>query len=244
MKIKFLGTSHGVPMPGRHYQSVLIETNERLYLADAGAPVMDCLITGGFDPAKVKAVFITHMHQDHMLGLVDMISLGTWYYKDMNFEVHMPKEEDIKCVRGFCEELLCENVSKNINFKREKQGVIFNDGFIKVTAFLNEHMKEASKPSFGYIIEGEGKRICITGDMHKTLCDFPAELLKQKTDFLITECAHFYSEELSEKLADINAETVAVVHVFPDEKYEKLKALKGKFDFELVFPNDGDEFII
>ena len=38
MKIKFLGTSHGVPMPGRYYQSFLIEAGENAYLVDAELP--------------------------------------------------------------------------------------------------------------------------------------------------------------------------------------------------------------
>ena len=62
MKIKFLGTSHGVPLPERHYQSILIETDNGDYLFDAGAPVMECWIKEGYDLTKLKSVFVTHVH--------------------------------------------------------------------------------------------------------------------------------------------------------------------------------------
>ena len=73
---------------------------------DAGAPVMDILINEGYDLTKIKAVFITHMHADHMNGLLDMISLATWYYKDMSFEVNLPEvnEGDAVCAAS----ILCD----------------------------------------------------------------------------------------------------------------------------------------
>lgn len=55
MKTKFLGTSHGAPLPGRHCQSILIETNAGAYLFDAGAPaekLKDC---------KTDAVAVIHV---------------------------------------------------------------------------------------------------------------------------------------------------------------------------------------
>ena len=48
----------------------LIETAKGGYIIDAGAPVMDCLLRRGFEPEKLKAVFITHMHGDHVNGLI------------------------------------------------------------------------------------------------------------------------------------------------------------------------------
>ena len=64
MQIRFLGTSHGVPMPERFYQSMLIETdNGNSYLVDAGAPVMDLLVRLNYDLTRVKAAFITHHNE-------------------------------------------------------------------------------------------------------------------------------------------------------------------------------------
>ena len=40
MKFKFIGTSHGWPLPGRNCQSFLLETDNGSYLIDMGAPVI------------------------------------------------------------------------------------------------------------------------------------------------------------------------------------------------------------
>ena len=64
MKITFLGSSCGVPQSDRYCSSAMIECGDRLYLLDAGAPVTDLLTRRGIDFARIKGVFITHMHED------------------------------------------------------------------------------------------------------------------------------------------------------------------------------------
>ena len=77
MKIRFLGTSYGAPAPGRHQQNLLLETESgRDYLVDAGAPVLDILAGEGYDFSRLKAIFITHLHGDHMNGLADILNLA------------------------------------------------------------------------------------------------------------------------------------------------------------------------
>ena len=244
MKIHFLGTSHGVPMSNRHYQSILIETIEGIYLVDAGAPVMDCLINNGYNLTRLKAVFVTHVHQDHMLGLVDVVNLASWYYKDMSFEVYMPEQRGVDAVEGFCEVLLQHKTSEKISYNIVKEGTIFDNGNLRITAVSTDHMDATTDIAYGYLIEAEGKRIYITGDMHRTLKDFPNELLAQPTDLVISECAHFPAEDLIKKLDGVNAGKVMIVHVFPIDKYDVLREYGKRSAVELIFPNDGDEYLL
>ena len=70
MKITFLGTSAGIPDPDRHCSSTMIEVGERVYIVDAGAPMVDCLRTQGLlmereNAERIAAVFATHSHSDH-----------------------------------------------------------------------------------------------------------------------------------------------------------------------------------
>ena len=63
---------------------------------------MDILINEGQDLGKIKAVFVTHMHSDHMNGLTDMIGLATWYYEDMSCEVYLPEQRGIDAIIEYC----------------------------------------------------------------------------------------------------------------------------------------------
>ena len=240
MKIKFLGTSHGVPMPGRHYQSILIETQNASYLVDAGAPVMDILINEQYDLNRIKAVFVTHAHADHMMGLLDMVTLTSWYYKNLSYDVYLPEERAIDGVRNFSSVMLFGEVSDRIRYHVIEEGAFFDDGNLKVTAVHTAHMESCSNVAYGFMLEADGKKVYVTGDMHGSLKDFPTEYLCEPTDLFISECAHFPAERLIEKLADVNAKKIAVVHVYAVNKYEILAEYAQKSGKPLCFPNDGD----
>lgn len=241
MKIRFLGTSHGVPMPTRFYQSILIETeNGDSYLVDAGAPVMDLLIRLHYDLTRVKAAFITHHHSDHMIGLIDMINLPSWYYTEMGYKLYLPEQRSIDALHSFSNYLLPAGISEKISFHLVQEGPFFDDGNLKVTAVHTEHMVSSSNIAYGFVLEADGQKIYITGDLNGSLCDFPSELLSEPFDMVITECAHFPAENLIEKLKLVNAKKVAVIHVFTLDKYDVLKEYAKEAPFEMLFPDDGD----
>lgn len=49
-----------------------------------GAPISDILIRCKYPLSKLKAAFITHVHRDHISGLINLLDLANWYYKDMD----------------------------------------------------------------------------------------------------------------------------------------------------------------
>jgi len=76
MKITFLGTSCGVPQKDRYCSATLVESGGRAYLVDAGAPVTELMRERGMTPCDLSAVFITHMHGDHVGGCGRMKELA------------------------------------------------------------------------------------------------------------------------------------------------------------------------
>ena len=68
MKITTLGTSHGDATYCRFNSSTLYESAGNLYLIDCGEPADALLIRANKETWKLKAIFITHMHVDHMKG--------------------------------------------------------------------------------------------------------------------------------------------------------------------------------
>lgn len=244
MKIRFLGTSHGVPMPGRNCQSMLIETEYGSYLVDAGAPVMEILINEGYDLSRIKAVFITHLHGDHLDGLVHMVDLATWYHKMMEFTVYMPEQRGIDAIKAFCMMPLYGETTDRIRYQVIQEGQFFDDGNLKVTSVHNDHMEGSSNVAYGFLLEGEGEKLYITGDMHYTLKDFPEKLLKEPVDLLVSECAHFPADQLLDKLQQTAARQIAIVHVFPSEKYDVFKAYRNTSPVPFFLPNDGDALAV
>lgn len=243
MKLIFLGTSHGVPMPGRNYQSILIETDAGLYLIDAGAPVMEQLINRGYDLSRLKAVFITHMHTDHTFGLVHIIILSSWYYKMMAYQAYLPEQLGIDEITTATCSIYHGAVSPQVSLHTVTEGLFFDDGNIKVSAIPTNHMERYGRKAFGYLVEHEGKRIYVTGDMSSSLNDFPSPEQYGKVDAFVPECAHFPAERLLPKLKTVSADRVMPIHVFPLAKYDILREHADEIPATLIFPNDGDEFI-
>jgi ribonuclease Z len=65
VKIAFLGTGSAFSVE-RYNGAVVVD--DRLLL-DAGAPLLPHMHRLGIDPCRIRAVFLTHFHGDHVLGL-------------------------------------------------------------------------------------------------------------------------------------------------------------------------------
>lgn len=72
-----LGTGTPVPDPDRAGAAYAITYGTRVFLFDAGAGVMRRAAAAGLPIDGMTAVFLTHLHSDHTLGLPDVI-LTTW----------------------------------------------------------------------------------------------------------------------------------------------------------------------
>ncbi|HBY89145.1 MAG: ribonuclease Z [Ruoffia tabacinasalis] len=77
MEILFLGTGAGVPSKSRNVSSLALkllnELNET-WLFDCGEGTQHQILKTTLKPGKVKNIFITHMHGDHIFGLPGFLS--------------------------------------------------------------------------------------------------------------------------------------------------------------------------
>ena len=231
MKIKFLGTGFGAPYKNRHQQSVLIEVGDTAYLFDAGAPVTDILSFAEYDMSRIKTVFISHLHGDHLNGLNDMINLAEFF--NIRCDIWLSEQRGIEAFKSYTYMQLRRD-SDRVDFKLINEGLFYDDSILKVSAYQNDHMK--GLPCYSFLIEAEGKRVYITNDLSPDLCDLP----DISADLMLIEAAHFDAETVVNKCNTLDVKKVAFVHVMPPEKYDGLK--KCKTNFIPLYPNDGEEY--
>lgn len=77
MEILFLGTGAGVPSKTRNVSALALkllnELNET-WLFDCGEATQHQILKTTLKPGKIKKIFITHMHGDHIFGLPGFLS--------------------------------------------------------------------------------------------------------------------------------------------------------------------------
>ncbi|MBO5883582.1 MAG: MBL fold metallo-hydrolase [Clostridia bacterium] len=245
MKITFLGTSHGVPAADRYCTSIMVEAGDNVYLLDAGAPVINLLLQMGIDLKRLKAVFISHAHMDHVAGLPDLACLMSWYFTDTSADFLLSDGEYLDMLKKYIVAADGTVVDENrVRMTAIEATDVYDDGCIKVEFIPTKHMP-ADKPSFAFLVteKASGKKLFFSGDLSNRLKkeDFPEILSKERTDAFICELAHISLDDLAPHLETCLAQTVYFNHVFPVEKYEDIAALKAekKYEFEIVAPDDG-----
>ncbi|MGQ9800844.1 MAG: MBL fold metallo-hydrolase [Candidatus Saccharicenans sp.] len=69
MKIVFLGTGGAVPTAVRDNTSFLLESGPELWLVDCPGSLAQKILRAGQQPQRISAIFISHVHADHLYGL-------------------------------------------------------------------------------------------------------------------------------------------------------------------------------
>jgi ribonuclease Z len=75
MQVTLLGTGNPIPDPRRAGPATLVRTAAATVLVDCGRGVLMRLGAAGAFPPMLSAVFITHLHSDHLTDLNDVITM-------------------------------------------------------------------------------------------------------------------------------------------------------------------------
>ena len=73
-EVLILGNSSATPMFERHPTSQVVNYNEQLFLIDCGEGTQMQLSKYGIKSNRIDHIFISHLHGDHYLGLVGLVS--------------------------------------------------------------------------------------------------------------------------------------------------------------------------
>ncbi len=241
MKITFLGTSHGFAEKNRFQSSTLVEVRGKSYLIDAGAPVEYQMETLGKDMTSIEAIFITHAHLDHIGCLPATIAPFLRFRYNDKCTVFMPDEIVAKAFDVWMESTTVnlEKMKSIVKFEVTKQGVVFDDGNIKVTAVPTLHMRDRS---FGYIIDDGEKKVLFTGDMAGGFGEYK-EVTSGSYDLIICEMAHSPIVDVWQMMAQSDTKKMIINH-YSDAMIKGYEDVFVKMPFDTQLSRDGLEIIV
>jgi ribonuclease Z len=73
-EVTILGSSSATPIYNRNPSAQVLNINERLYLIDCGEGTQQQMLRFDIRISRIDHIFISHLHGDHYLGLVGMLS--------------------------------------------------------------------------------------------------------------------------------------------------------------------------
>jgi ribonuclease Z len=93
LRITFLGTSAGVPTRARNVSCVALRLPQRgeAWLFDCGEGTQHQLLRSDLNISQITRIFITHMHGDHMLGLMGLLATCGMNAHARGIEVYGPR---------------------------------------------------------------------------------------------------------------------------------------------------------
>lgn len=72
--IHILGSGSATPVKNRHQSAQIVSIKQHHFLIDCGEGTQFRLVDQGISSHKIEAIFISHLHGDHYLGIVGLIS--------------------------------------------------------------------------------------------------------------------------------------------------------------------------
>ncbi len=89
--VTILGNASAKPTAHAHPSAQTVNINEQLFLVDAGEGVQRQMFRYGISPLKLRAVFISHLHGDHVFGLFPLLSTLGLYGRRTSLRIYAPR---------------------------------------------------------------------------------------------------------------------------------------------------------
>ena len=220
-RIRILGSGTAFNTDGRGCQAVLLEPGAGApLLLDVGPDTLRGMAAHGVDPGPIDAVFITHLHGDHIVGWPFL--LLHWIFRagrSRPVDVYGPRGIS-ECLAGLARlsygELLVRPPFE-IRYHELPPGESAEGttpGGVRFEALPVVHHPS----SLGYRFEVEGRRIALSGDTE--WCDNLVRL-SRGTDAAIVECtdvddapgSHLALSTLRARAGELETARLVLVHL-------------------------------
>lgn len=146
MQITFLGTSSGVPTRSRNVSSVALRLPQRaeLWLFDCGEGTQHQILQSDLKISQLTRIFITHMHGDHIFGLMGLLATCGLAGNPQRIDIYGPPKLDdyLKA----CSRYSQTHLSYPLQVHTVQPGVVYEDDEFTISCERLEHRV----PALGY----------------------------------------------------------------------------------------------
>lgn len=232
--------------------SILVEAGKQKLLFDCGRGATQRIEQNKVPFADVNALFLTHLHSDHVVGIPDLWLTGWIRGRMMPFRVWGPAgtremmahleqayQFDVHMRRDIDEKLPSQGVV--VLAKDVEQGVVYENGGLKVTAFDVDH--GPVKPALGYRVEFAGHSVVLSGDTR-----YSENLIRysEGTDVLIHEVMDPDAFRLKNpSVSPERVQTILAHHTTPEQAGTVFARVKPKLAvYSHIVPPDASDLVL
>ncbi|VFJ13715.1 ribonuclease Z [Candidatus Nitrosocosmicus franklandus] len=139
LEVTFLGTSAAMPTVDRSLSSVVVNRNGTLHIFDAGEGMQYNFIRASLGFNKRTMLFITHLHSDHILGILGFLQTLSLQGRTMPIDIFGPEPLYDFIIENF--RLLNVNLTFQINIHKilDSQGTLVEEKEYKILYCKSEH---------------------------------------------------------------------------------------------------------
>ncbi len=154
MLIQFLGTNAGSPSIKRNVTSIALILNSNIYevwLFDCGEATQHQILRTSIKLSKIKKIFITHMHGDHIFGLPGLLTSRSINSVSEKLDIYGAK--GIKNYINMFLKMSNSYINFPLNIFEIEEGIILDNKRYKIISFLLNHSVEC----YGFYIKEKDK---------------------------------------------------------------------------------------
>jgi ribonuclease Z len=237
LKVTLLGTGTPRPLMDRFGPATLVQTDKETFLFDCGRGAAQRIYQLRIPLGQVTALFLTHLHSDHVNGIPDFWLTG-WlalYYAGRKTPLQVWGPAGTKEMMSFLEKAFQADYRIRIEDEKLlpeafpviaqdiKEGVVYEKNGVKITAFEVDHFPGKDiEPCLGYRIDYAGRSVVISGD---TRFSENLILFSKGADVLVHEVAAAKEELLKTSVA---TQRIIDHHTSPEEAGKVFSRVKPK----------------
>ena len=148
-----MGTASAMPISDRNPSAQMLDLHGRLFLIDCGEGTQQSIRRLHLSFVKIEAIFISHIHGDHIFGIFGLLSTIGLYGRTKKLDIYAPPA--FGPILKFFKSYFGENVAFPIDFHplgMSEPQVIYESDVLEVKAFPLHHKIECYGFRFDEIV--------------------------------------------------------------------------------------------